>query len=118
VTDSSRVGYTTAMFVTMNLRVWKKLPADLQKVFTDVSKEWVDKHGAAWDEADAEGKAFIENLGKPIHPLSAEESARWVEAVKPVLDDYVAAARKKGLPGYTFVKDIRSALAEEAKRPK
>ena len=47
------------MFVVMNKAKWDKLDADLQKVLTDVSAEWVDKHGQAWDQADEEGRAFI-----------------------------------------------------------
>ncbi len=32
-------------------------------------------------------------------PLSKEEDARWAKAVRPLLDDYVAAMKAKGLPG-------------------
>jgi hypothetical protein len=28
----------------------------VQKVFEEVSAEWVPKHGAAWDQADIEGE--------------------------------------------------------------
>lgn len=45
ITDATAVGYTTAMFVTMNSKKWGSLPPDIQKVFTDVSKEWVARHG-------------------------------------------------------------------------
>ena len=37
VTDSSVIGYTTAMFVTMNKAKWDSLPADIQAVFNEVS---------------------------------------------------------------------------------
>src|SRR5512138_721099 len=43
VVDSSAIGYTTAMFVVMNQAKWSALPPDLQKIFTDVSAEWVGK---------------------------------------------------------------------------
>ena len=56
VTDASALGYTTAMFVTMNKDKWNALDPELQEIITAVSEEWVDKHGAAWDEADNEGK--------------------------------------------------------------
>ena len=112
VTDTSVIGYTTAMFVTMNRDAWAKLPQDIQKVFTDVSREWVDKHGQAWEKADQEGKAFVQELGKEIISLPTDEQQRWKKAVEPVLAEYVEAAKAKGLPGEALLKDIQSMLAE------
>jgi len=114
VTDTSVVGYTTAMFVTMNCDAWDKLPADIQKIFTDVSAEWVAKHGEAWDQADDEGKAFVKSLGHATIALSDAEKARWKAGVKPVLDEYLGKTKEKGLPGEAFLKDIQAMLAAPA----
>jgi TRAP-type C4-dicarboxylate transport system substrate-binding protein len=114
VTDSSAIGYTTAMFVVMNQKAWDKLPADIQKVFTETSQEWVAKQGAAWDQADNEGRAFVEELKREIIPLSPEEQAKWKERVQPILDEYVAAAEAKKLPGAEFLKDIQTMIAQSA----
>ncbi|HUW60203.1 MAG TPA: TRAP transporter substrate-binding protein [Candidatus Bathyarchaeia archaeon] len=110
VTDSSVIGYTTAMFVTMNNDKWNSLPADIQAVFTEVSVQWVAKHGDAWDQADQEGKAFVESLGHQIIPLADDEKAKWVEAVKPILDEYVSACKEKGLPGEEFLRDVQAMI--------
>ena len=75
VTDSSAIGYTTAMFVTMNKDKWNSLPPDIQEIITQVSDEWVDVHGAAWDQADDEGRALVEELGREMIVLSPEEAA-------------------------------------------
>ncbi|HOX02671.1 MAG TPA: TRAP transporter substrate-binding protein [Candidatus Paceibacterota bacterium] len=116
VTDSTAVGYTTAMFVVMNKASWQRLPADIQEVFTAVSSEWVPKHGAAWDQADAEGLAFIQELKREAFTLPEAEQARWKEKVKPVIDEYLAAAKSKGLPGDELLKDIQ-ALVTVASKP-
>jgi len=110
VTDSSVIGYTTAMFVVMNKQKWEQLPADIQQVFTDVSKEWVAKHGQAWDEADQEGWEFIKGLNKQVLTLDDAEKQKWVDAVKPVLDSYVTEAQGKNLPGKEFLADIQTRL--------
>ncbi len=110
VTDSSVIGYTTAMFVVMNKQKWEQLPADIQQVFTEVSKEWVAKHGQAWDEADQEGWEFIKGLNKQILSLDDAEKQKWVDAVKPVLDSYVTEAQGKNLPGKEFLADIQTRL--------
>jgi TRAP-type C4-dicarboxylate transport system substrate-binding protein len=113
VTDTRAFGYTTAMFVTMNLDKWNSLPADIQKVFEEVSAEWVDRHGAAWDEADKNGFEFVKSLKHEVISLSPEESAKWGAAVKPVIDAYIKDADGKGLPGSALVKDIQDQVAKD-----
>ena len=98
-TDCFDVGYTTAFFVVMNLKKWNALPPDVRKVFDDTSREWVDVHGKAWDEADKEGRAFTLSLGNQIIPLSAQESARWKKAVRPTIEEYIKNADQKGVSG-------------------
>lgn len=114
VTDSSAIGYTTSMFVTMNKDKWNQLPADVQALITEVSGEWVAKHGEAWDQADVEGAAFVKELGKETIALSPEEQARWTEAVKGILGDYVERMKAKGLPGEDLLNDLKAGLAEAA----
>jgi TRAP-type C4-dicarboxylate transport system substrate-binding protein len=108
------IGYTTSMFVVMNKAKWDSLPADLQAVLTEVSAEWVAKQGAAWDQADEEGREFVAGLGHEILPLSDEEKARWKEAVKPILDEYVKGCADKGLPGEAFLADLQALIAQYA----
>jgi TRAP-type transport system periplasmic protein len=114
VTDSSAIGYTTAMFVVMNQKKFDSLPEDLRKIITDVSNEWVTKHGEAWDQADAEGKAFVTELKKQIIPLPPEEQKRWIAKVQPVLEGYLADTKAKNLPGAALLKDIQAELAKVA----
>ncbi|MFO7975753.1 MAG: TRAP transporter substrate-binding protein [Candidatus Hydrogenedentota bacterium] len=108
VIDTSCVGYTTAMFVTMNKDAWNKLPADIQQIFDEVNAEWIPKHGAAWDQADAEGREFVAGLGKQTISLDEEEQARWREKVEPILDEYVANMAAKNLPGEQFLADLQA----------
>ncbi len=114
VTDTSVIGYTTAMFVVMNKARWDAMPADVQKVFTEVSTEWVDRHGEAWDQADEAGREFILNLDPPreIIQLDDAQKAKWTAAVQPVLNAYVEAAKAKGLPGEKLLADIKARVAE------
>ncbi len=116
VTDTSVIGYTTAMFVVMNKNSWAKLPADLQEIVTAVSAEWVDRHGEAWDQADKEGREFVEELGREIIALPAEEHVAWRKAVENILEEYAQAAEAAGLPGRAFLQDIQARLAQPAAR--
>lgn len=114
VTDTSAIGYTTGMFVTMNKAKWESLPEDVQKVISEVSAEWVAKHGEAWDQADAEGREFIKNLDPPVEiiTLDEDEEARWVAAVQPLFESYLAETAAKELPGDKLLADIRARIAE------
>lgn len=111
VTDSSAIGYTTAMFVVMNRNTWNELPAGIQEIFTEVSREWVEAHGEAWDRADAEGLEFVRSLGREILSLPDNEAARWKAAVAGILDAYVARCEADGLPGGAFLAAATNGIA-------
>lgn len=112
VTDSKCVGYTTSFFVAMNLQKWTALPADIRKTVEDVSADWVVKHGEAWNAADREGLQFVADLKRNILPLPPQEQDRWVEKVKPLLQEYAAKADGSGLPGAAFLNDLKAAVAD------
>lgn len=114
--DSSAIGYTTAMFVVMNQKKWDSLPPDIQKVFSEVSAEWIAKHGMAWDEADRAGREFASELKKESVSLPEAEQARWKAAVKPILDSYLADTKAKNLHGDALLQDLQTAIAQAAAR--
>jgi TRAP-type C4-dicarboxylate transport system substrate-binding protein len=111
VVDSTAIGYTTAMFVVMNKEKWSQLPADIQEIFTAASKEFIAKHGAAWDQADKEAREYVIQLKREMISLPEAEQQRWRNALKPILDDYVKRAKDKNLPGDVVLKDIQAGLA-------
>lgn len=96
--------YTTAMFIVMNKAKWNSMPPDIQKIFTDVSKEYAAKQGKVWDEIDKEGYAYSKARGNKVIALSAAEDARWAKAVKPLLDEQAKSLKGKGMPGDEAVK--------------
>jgi len=112
VVDASAIGYTTAMFVVMNKEKWAKLPPDVQKVFTDVSQEWIAKHGEAWDQADQAGRDFVTQLKRQFVHLPDAEQQQWKTAVKPVLESFVSKSKEKNLPGEALLADIQAEIAK------
>ncbi len=112
VTNSRVIGYTTAMFVVMNKNKWESLPADIQKIFTDVSSRWVERHGQAWDKADEDGWAYIRQLNRDIIDLTPEQQEDWKKAVESIIQEYITAASKKGLPGKELTEDIRKMIEQ------
>ncbi len=115
-TDCNMVGYTTAMFVVMNLEKWNALPDDIKSVFDEVSDEWVEVHAKKWDELDVEGRKYTESLDNEIIKLSDEEGDRWEKAVEPVISDYVADKKGKGIPAEKAVEVLKDLQAEFTKK--
>ncbi|ACL06107.1 TRAP transporter substrate-binding protein [Desulfatibacillum aliphaticivorans] len=105
-TECSAVGYTTAMYVVMNKAKWNSLSPAVQKIMEEVSAEYVDIHGAAWDAADEAGRAFTLEKGNEIIPLSEEENKLWAEKAQPVITKY-----EESVPnGAVYVQEIRDAI--------
>jgi len=103
-------GYTTAFFVVMNKDKWNSLDPKDQNIIEEINLEWAAKHGEAWDTSDMEGVRFFLEQGNTIFGLDAKESAKWENAVAPVIDRYAAELDKKGLNGKAVIGSIRESL--------
>jgi TRAP-type C4-dicarboxylate transport system substrate-binding protein len=103
ITADFAAAYTTSFFVVMNKDKWNSLPADVKQVITEINKEWVKKHGAAWDSSDMAGIYFFLNQGGEIIGLDAKESLRWKKAVAPIIEEYIEVLNKKGFNGDEIV---------------
>ncbi|MDY7036116.1 MAG: TRAP transporter substrate-binding protein [Thermodesulfobacteriota bacterium] len=114
-TECYSIGYTAGFYVLMNLAKWNSLPKDIQTVIEEVNKEWIAKHGKAWDDSDKAGREFTLSKGNKIIPLSKEESARWAKAAQPVIDGYVNKKKEMGLPSKDYVDFIRTAVTNYGK---
>jgi TRAP-type C4-dicarboxylate transport system substrate-binding protein len=111
-TQDFGAAYSVTFFVVMNKVKWDSLPADVQKAIEQVSSEWIDRTGTAWDEMDKAGSTFAAGLGDTVIPLSATEDARWAKAVEPLFDEYVKEKTAKGLPAAEALAWVRARLKE------
>ncbi len=109
-TENFGSAYSTAFFVVMNKEKWAALPPDVQKTIEAVNREWIVKTGNGWDEIDKEGREFALAKGNQILALAPEEDARWAKLVQPILDEYVANMKAKGLPGEEALKYCKEEL--------
>jgi len=114
-TDCKGVGYTTGMFVVMNLNRWNSLPEDIKRIIEEVSNEWVAVHGEVWDSNDKAGLDFTLSEGNKVLPLTDEENKRWVEGVRPVIDEYITTTEGKGLPGKKAVETVKALITQSCK---
>jgi TRAP-type transport system periplasmic protein len=109
-TQATAAASSISFFVVMNKESWNALPPDAQKIIEQINEEWIDKQGNLWDDIDKAGYEFVKAKGHNVITLSASEQDRWVNAVRPLLEDYVKAMKAKGLPGDEVLKFCQDQL--------
>ncbi len=106
------IGNPGGMGVVMNKEKWDALPPDIQKIIEQVSKEWRIKTAATWDEIDKEGLEYGISKGMKVFTISKEEKEVTAQKMKPILAEYVANMKKRGLPGEESLKFCQDYLAK------
>ena len=109
-------GYSGAPFMmTMNPSIWKSLPSDIQAKIREVSSiEFSRELGRVWDQDDVEGRKVAEQKSETFE-LKGEEYERWKQAVTPVIDEFIADMKSKGVDGAELVAAAREVMAKNEK---
>lgn len=106
------IAYTTVFFVVMNKSKWEKLSKSSQQAIEAINKEWIVKHGEAWDSSDTIGlRAFLDE-GNDLIGLDKDEREKWKKAVSPIVDDYAKELDEKGLDGDAIVSFTKQTLKD------
>jgi TRAP-type C4-dicarboxylate transport system substrate-binding protein len=95
-TSTQKLGAVYTFFVVMNKDKWNSLPADIKKIFDEVSAEYMEKMGIAWTSAAKGGEEFLLKQGGQIITLPDQESAKWQKAVEPVITSYTKEMESLG----------------------
>ncbi len=95
-TASWKVGSVFAFYVVMNKHKWNSLPADVQRVITEHSKEFIERWAVAWNNIDIEGREFFIKQGGSMVAIGDAESAKWVKAAEPVIVEFKKDMTSKG----------------------
>ena len=94
--NTAQVQPSILWYNAMNKAKWNSLPPDIQKIFTDVSKEYIGKLGLVWDDQAVAGVEYCKSVGASISFLGKDEAARWVTAITPVVDARLKSLTSKG----------------------
>jgi TRAP-type transport system periplasmic protein len=95
-TASWKVGSVFAFYVVMNKNKWATLPADVQKVITEHTKDFLERWAVEWNNIDIEGREFFLKQGGQILSISDAEQAKWAKAAEPVIGDFKKDLVAKG----------------------
>lgn len=103
--------YTTTFFVAMNKDKWAALDPKDQQAIEAINKEWIVKHGQAWDDSDKAGMdAFLKKEGNAVVDQTPQQAERWAAAVAPFIEEFGAGLSKKGVDGPKVISTIRASL--------
>ena len=106
--------YTATFGVIMNKAAYEAMPADLQDILDRNSGVAMARlFGQAMDQADIVGRRIAVESGNEVVDISLAEKAKWVEAVQPVIDGWIAEMDAKGKDGAALVAAARDAIAAE-----
>ncbi|MBR9865391.1 MAG: TRAP transporter substrate-binding protein [Rhodobacteraceae bacterium] len=90
--------YTVSFFYVMNQRSFDKLSAEAQACIDQYSGgDLVAKFGDWWDAWDVPGRQDAMDAGHEITELSDEERAKWREALKPMMEEYLQSVKDAGV---------------------
>jgi TRAP-type C4-dicarboxylate transport system substrate-binding protein len=97
----------TPFYVIMNQQKWDSLPADVKKVFEELSGDWaVEFSGKTRDREEKEAADTARQKGVEFITLSPEESAKIQQLVAPVREAYAAELEAKRLPGRKMLQEF------------
>jgi TRAP-type C4-dicarboxylate transport system substrate-binding protein len=103
--------YTTTFVLAMNKAKYDSLPGDLKKVIDDNSgQEFAAFAGRTQAGADAPSRKIAADRGNNIIQLDQAEVDRWKAAAQPVIDNWVAEMKGKGVDGQALLDEARAAI--------
>lgn len=96
VTSIWQVTHPYPFYFIMNKKSYERIPADLKPIFDELVGEYNELFMLRWNSNEFEGMKFAKEHGVDFYWLPEEEAKRWVEAVQPVIEDYVKRMVSKG----------------------
>jgi len=108
--------YTATFAMLMNQESYDKLPADLKKVIdANSGAETAALFGQAMDAGDKTGLKIAQDRGNTLITLDAAETERWQKAAQPVVAEWIAEMKGKGIDGAALVADAKALIAKYTK---
>ena len=103
--------YVLTFVLAMNKEKYDSLPDDLKQAIDDNSGlEFSVFAGGTMEDSDAPARQAAVDRGNTIVILNEEEAAQWVEASKPIYDEWVAEMNAKGIDGQALINEARSLI--------
>jgi TRAP-type transport system periplasmic protein len=114
--DLSFCGAQAPCAQVINLDVWKKISPEDQKTIEQISAGMHDWFVKYYEEDKSNITEFYKKENVTLISLSPEERARIRKVcAEPIMNDWVAKCKEKGVPGEEFLKRYRAIVKELTK---
>jgi len=108
--------YTATFMLAMNRPKYESLPDDLRKVLDEQSgMALATEAGKMFDDIGAEISEMVKKRGNTISAISEDEKARWIEATKPVVENWIKEAQGRNIDGAKLLEAAKASLAKYEK---
>jgi TRAP-type C4-dicarboxylate transport system substrate-binding protein len=96
----------------MNSAKYEALPADLRQIIDRNSGRELSHHaGEIWDSTIEPARSLAKARGNTFTTLTDDEYARWVNASKPVIAEWIKEVNAKGGDGEKLLQNARELIA-------
>lgn len=103
--------------VTVNLDVWRTLPAAAREILADLGREYSERTAAEVERLYARAYAGLKADGAVFAELPAAEKQRWIDALPDLANTWVARNTAKGLPAERVLRALMDGLREAGVTP-
>lgn len=103
--------------ITINAKVWNKLPREVQAILQEVAHEYSIKEPEFLEEKHVTAMKVMKDYGTVIHQISEPEKRKWAAALINQPKKFAKEADAKGWPGTELVKTALKLMKEEGYPP-
>lgn len=96
--------------VTINLKTWNRLPADVQQILKDLGRDYEDATAEVCATNDRNGLQKAREAGVNVNEISPEARSAWAEALKDFPNRMAQEVNRQGMPGTAIMKTYISEL--------
>ena len=104
--------YTTPLHFIANKSSWARISADDQKIIRDLLADFPAVIGALYDHETELGYTRAEEAGIEVVVPTADELAKFKEAVEPLIDVWLNGMEANGVPGREIYNQMREIAAK------
>jgi len=105
-------GSMHTVLLTMNQKTWKSLPANVQKIFLEVGRDWNQHIGTVIYDKQEAGRKQMKDAGLEVRQADMATKQAWAKGLPNIPKQRFDEINKAGMPGevvYTYIKALKAA---------
>ena len=103
--------------LSINLDTWKRLPADVQHVLTDLGREYSKGVADALGQRYRRGLASMKAEGAIVTTLPEKEKRKWLDAMPDIAGQWARATERRGYPAGAVLQAYMDAVRARGGHP-